>query len=120
MTLLHHAVNGNTDERALEASNGRPPATGGERLHPLAEGGGAAEAPPAMEPPAVELAHTFSLDQRLPVIQSALELAKGKLWMPEVRMCTPRACRFQCDDLALVTTSILSLSGLEYCFSRIV
>lgn len=79
--MLHHAVNGKTDELSLAAWTGAPPATGGESLPPVAEGGGITAAPPAEQQP-----HTFMLDQRLPVIQSVLEFAKAKLWMPEVRI----------------------------------
>lgn len=87
MTMLHHAVNGKTDERALAASAGARPTTGGESLPPVAEGGEAAEAPPA-PPSESEPPDTFSLDQRLPAIQSVLEFAKTKLWMPEVLALT--------------------------------
>lgn len=91
MTILHHAVNGKTDERALAALGGDPPINGGEILPPLAEeeeGGTAAEEQAgAHAPPASEQPQPFSLDQRLPVIQSALEFAKANLWMPEVGPC---------------------------------
>lgn len=83
MTILHHAVNGDTDERALAASAGPPPIRGGESLPPVTEGDGAAEAPPA-----ADQRQMFSLDQRLPVIHSVLAFAKAKLWMPEVCMFT--------------------------------
>lgn len=83
MTMLHHAVNGKSDERALHAPAGAPPTNDGERLPPVAESQEAAEAQPQ---PATELPHVFSLDQRLPVIQSVLEFARAKLWMPEVRV----------------------------------
>lgn len=91
MTILHHAINGKTDERALAALGGAPPTNGGESLSPVTEvtDGGAAEAQAqaqAQAPPAPEQTHTFFLDQRLPVIQSVLEFAKAKLWMPEVCM----------------------------------
>lgn len=73
--MLHHAVNGKTDEDALAALAG----DGGENLTPVPEGEEAAEASPPHE-----RQDAFVLDQRLPVIQSVLEFAKAKLWMPEV------------------------------------
>lgn len=119
MTLLHHAVNGNGDERALAASTGAPPATGGERLPPVTEGGAAAETPIATEPP-----HMFSLDQRLPVIQSVLEFARTKLWMPEVRMPVHTHEHLDAHGIDVTATSAsltlwdLLTGGFGSCFSR--
>eukprot|EP00903_Cladosiphon_okamuranus_P016953 g15628.t1 len=85
MTILHHAVNGNTDKRARAALGGAPAINGGESLSSVVEGGGAAVQGQAQDSPAAESSRTFSLDERLPVIQSVLEFAKAKLWMPEYR-----------------------------------
>ncbi len=102
--MLHHAINGKSDERARTAldrarassaaaagsSRGRGGGAGGEsahggatpssvgRLPTVTESGGPVDAGPGED----DL--PFTLDERLPVIQSVLEFAKAKLWMPEV------------------------------------
>ncbi|CAM9613662.1 unnamed protein product [Scytosiphon promiscuus] len=98
-TILHHAVNGKADESAIarpraasstgarqrSASTARegdplaePARSSGERLDTVTEGGGPADAQARAE-------ENLVLDPRLPVIESVLEFARSKMWMPEYR-----------------------------------
>ena len=110
--MLHHAINGKSDERARaaldrarrasssaarggassssrrggEAQGGATPASGVERpLPPVSEVGGPVYARPGEGGVEEGDDLPFTLNERLPVIHSVLEFAREKLWMPEVR-----------------------------------